>query len=191
MGRNPTANQEFCNDCGKATITHSSDNHENTNNNSNSGGPVNHNNNEENRNHATSDTSVSTVKDNKADDQSNKDGTEGNGHSGTSFVQSNDNGHGNGNNEHSSNNVYQENNGNDNHEDTIPGNKSDPPGYDAGCTDNPHDFDQPTGNPHDPEHPNGNPHECFEFVVPESPVGMIALLTSSLSALGGYLYLKR
>jgi len=36
------------------------------------------------------------------------------------------------------------NNGNDNHDDnTINGNKADPPGSDAGCTGNPHDFSQP------------------------------------------------
>jgi len=89
------------------------------------------------------------------------------------------------------NNGNNGNQGNGHQDDTIPGNKSDPPGFDAGCTGNPHDFDQPTGNPHDPEKPTGNPHECFEFVVPESPVGMIALSGSSLSALGAYLYFRQ
>src|SRR5881409_4194995 len=81
------------------------------------------------------------------------------------------------------------NNGNDNHDDnTINGNKADPPGSDAGCTGNPHDFSQPTGNPHDPDKLNGNPHECFEFVIPESPIGTAALIMSSLGALGGFVY---
>ena len=73
-------------------------------------------------------------------------------------------------------------------DDTIDGNKADPPGSDAGCTGNPHDFSQPTGNPHDPDKLHGNPHECFEFVIPESPIGTAALIMSSLGALGGFVY---
>lgn len=77
-------------------------------------------------------------------------------------------------------------NGND--DDTINGNKADPPGSDAACTGNPHDFSQPTGNPHDPDKLKGNPHECFEFAIPESPIGTAALIMSSLGALGGFVY---
>src|SRR5437867_10955668 len=83
--------------------------------------------------------------------------------------------------------------GNDNHEDTtIHGNKADPPGSDAGCTGNPHDFSQPRGNPHDfsEGEQTGNPHECFEFVVPESPVGSLALILSSVGALGAFMVYK-
>src|SRR5437867_12868791 len=83
-------------------------------------------------------------------------------------------------------------NTNSNDDDTIHGNKADPPGSDAGCTGNPHDFSQPTGNPHDfsEGEQTGNPHECFEFVLPESPIGSAALLISSLAALGGFVVFK-
>src|SRR6059036_802159 len=33
--------------------------------------------------------------------------------------------------------------------------------------------------------------ECFGFVVPESPVGMIALIGSSLAVLGGFAYFRQ
>lgn len=47
-------------------------------------------------------------------------------------------------------------------EQDIPGNKSNSPGSDAGCTGNPHDVDQPTANPHDQSEgkSTGNTHEC-------------------------------
>jgi len=75
---------------------------------------------------------------------------------------------------------------------TINGNKADPPGSDAACTGNPHDFSQPTANPHDfsEGETTGNPHECFEFVIPESPIGSIAMALSALGSLGGFLVLK-
>jgi len=82
------------------------------------------------------------------------------------------------------------NNGNDNHDDnTINGNKADPPGSDAGCTGNPHDFSQPRGNPHDfsEGEQTGNPHECFEFVLPESLVGSLVLILSSVGVLGAFM----
>src|SRR5437867_7035730 len=83
-------------------------------------------------------------------------------------------------------------NTNSNDGDTIHGNKADPPGSDAGCTGNPHDFSQPRGNPHDfsEGEQTGNPHECFEFVVPESPVGSLALILSSVGALGAFMVYK-
>ena len=34
-------------------------------------------------------------------------------------------------------------------------------------------------------------HECFGFAVPESPVGMIALMVSSLAVLGGFAYFRQ
>ena len=35
------------------------------------------------------------------------------------------------------------------------------------------------------------PPECFGFAVPESPVGMIALMVSSLAVLGGFAYFRQ
>jgi hypothetical protein len=85
-----------------------------------------------------------------------------------------------------------EDNNNGPSDEYIPGNKADPQGSDAACTGNPHDFSQPTGNPHDFSEGNdtGNPHECFQFVIPESPIGSIALIMSAVGSLGGFLALK-